>query len=171
MTTALLHPALRRDTDRLVRVCAASFAAAGVILLPVPELVARVFQLDGASDIGLRVVGATWIAFGMALAVAVGRAVGRRVAGLTAGTMIANAVFLLGAPYVLGLEVGWFGWIALFLLALLSGTGGLAWFFVFDRIRAHVAREARRVGAAASLPPNEVQAAPAIENVQERADP
>jgi hypothetical protein len=143
MSTEILHPALRGDADKLLRICAGSLFVIGLLLLPVPAAVARVLQLDGASEVGIRIVGVVWMVLGVGFGVFVGRAVPRHVVTAAMIVLALNAVFLLVGPFLFRLQVGWFGWIVLALLALMSGAGATAWFFLRDRIVTATARKDR----------------------------
>lgn len=133
-----LFAPLQRDIDRLTWACGVPAIVVGVLLLGVPGAVRWLLQLGGATDLGLRALGAAWVAAGLWFAATSRRPRSPLVVTVSALLLWAIAAVLLIGPFLFGLDVGWFGWLLLFGLALVIGVAGGAWWIVRNRMSGRV---------------------------------
>jgi hypothetical protein len=149
-TSAMLHPALQGDVDKLSKINAVAAIAAGALVIAIPGVFRWLLQLGGATDLGLRILGAAWVLLGLWFAATAARPRTRLITTISVLLLLANVVLLLAAPFVLGLDVGWIGWLALFFLSLYFTASATAWLLVRNRMAGRV--KPRQIEDSASSP-------------------
>lgn len=121
-----------RDLEWTSRVTGIGTIAAGLLLALLPGQLIHLLQLEGASDLGVRLLGLLVAVVGLAIMANSRRRPTRRALGFFAALLGASAPVLLVAPFLLGVTVGWFGWLVLFFSALFLAGGAFAFFLLRD---------------------------------------
>jgi uncharacterized protein YjeT (DUF2065 family) len=137
-TTEDLHPELRNDVDRLTKLNSVAAIVAGVLVIAVPGLWRLLLQLGNATDGGLRVLGVILVVVGLWFAVTARRPRTLDITTVNWLILWTLALLMLVGPFAFGLDVGWFGWLVLFALAVYFGTSATAWMFIHNRLAGRV---------------------------------